>query len=185
MSHPASRLHRALLGVLALSASIGLAVGPALAQGLPDVYKDKVEIPLKSLIKGTPSAYRAYPEPTLVPTPISRADMGKMGIESPMKSLIRKGSAGASIVAGSSGSVAKGSFSSLPGTKKARQAPSGASNGVTRLPEIEDKNLKADKVKPGLVAWHSTFQKAMAASARSGKPVFLFHMMGRLDDRFC
>jgi hypothetical protein len=41
------------------------------------------------------------------------------------------------------------------------------------------------KVKPGLVKWHKDFAEACAASKKSGKPVFLFHMMGKLDDQFC
>jgi hypothetical protein len=40
-------------------------------------------------------------------------------------------------------------------------------------------------VRPGRVRWHDDFAAACAASGRSGKPVFLFHMMGRLDQRFC
>jgi len=41
------------------------------------------------------------------------------------------------------------------------------------------------KVRPGLVNWHSDFASACAASKSSGKPVLLFHMMGKLDDGFC
>jgi len=43
----------------------------------------------------------------------------------------------------------------------------------------------SQKVEPGKVRWHKAVQTAMDASARSGKPVLLFQMMGRLDDRFC
>jgi hypothetical protein len=41
------------------------------------------------------------------------------------------------------------------------------------------------KVEPGLVHWHQTFAAACAAARKSGKPVLLFHMMGKLDDQFC
>ena len=41
------------------------------------------------------------------------------------------------------------------------------------------------KVEPGKVKWHSDFATARAASAKSGKPVLLFQMLGRLDDQFC
>ena len=41
------------------------------------------------------------------------------------------------------------------------------------------------KVEPGKVKWHTTFAEACAASAKSGKPVMLFQMMGKLDDQFC
>lgn len=39
--------------------------------------------------------------------------------------------------------------------------------------------------RPGRVRWHADFDAACAASRSSGKPVFLFHMMGRLDQKFC
>lgn len=167
MSHPANELQRALVTVLALATSVGLTVGPALAQGLPDVHKGRIETPLKSLIRGNAATttVNEFKEPVVVPAPtVGRSDMGKMGIEFPTKTLIMKS------VGGAPSSTPRASVPAKP-------AP--------RLPELEGENLSASKVKPGLVAWHSSFQKAMAASARSGKPVFLFHMMGRLDDRFC
>jgi hypothetical protein len=41
------------------------------------------------------------------------------------------------------------------------------------------------KVAPGQVIWHSSFIEACTSAKTSGKPVFLFQMMGKLDDRFC
>jgi hypothetical protein len=41
------------------------------------------------------------------------------------------------------------------------------------------------KVTPGKVRWHPTFADACEAARKSGKPVFLFHLMGNLDDQFC
>jgi hypothetical protein len=41
------------------------------------------------------------------------------------------------------------------------------------------------KVEPGKVTWHADFAAARAASAKSGKPVLLLQMMGKLDDQFC
>ena len=41
------------------------------------------------------------------------------------------------------------------------------------------------KVAPGKVKWHATFDEACQASAKSGKPVLLFQMMGKLDEKFC
>jgi len=41
------------------------------------------------------------------------------------------------------------------------------------------------KVAPGLVNWHQDFDAACAAAKRSGKPVLLFLLMGKLDDQFC
>lgn len=41
------------------------------------------------------------------------------------------------------------------------------------------------RVQPGLVNWHGSVADARAAAARSGRPVLVFHMMGRLDRQFC
>jgi hypothetical protein len=41
------------------------------------------------------------------------------------------------------------------------------------------------KVEPGKVHWHKTFADACTAAKKSGKPVLLFQMMGKLDQRFC
>lgn len=42
-----------------------------------------------------------------------------------------------------------------------------------------------EKVCPGKMSWHESFEAACQASKKSGKPVFLFHLLGRLDQRFC
>jgi hypothetical protein len=41
------------------------------------------------------------------------------------------------------------------------------------------------KVEPGKVKWHADFAAACEAARKSGKPVLLFQMMGRLDQQFC
>jgi hypothetical protein len=41
------------------------------------------------------------------------------------------------------------------------------------------------KVKPGDVKWHASFADACKAAQKSGKPVLLFQLMGKLDDQFC
>src|SRR5262249_36916010 len=38
---------------------------------------------------------------------------------------------------------------------------------------------------PGKVTRHATLTDACAAAKRGGKPVLLFQMMGKLDDKFC
>jgi len=40
-------------------------------------------------------------------------------------------------------------------------------------------------VEPGLVRWHADFASACAAARRSGRPVLLFQLLGRLDDELC
>jgi hypothetical protein len=41
------------------------------------------------------------------------------------------------------------------------------------------------KVEAGKVKWHASFDDARAASAKTGRPVLLLHMMGKLDLQFC
>jgi hypothetical protein len=41
------------------------------------------------------------------------------------------------------------------------------------------------KVQPGKILWHKDYAAACRAAKISGKPVLLFQMMGKLDDRFC
>jgi hypothetical protein len=41
------------------------------------------------------------------------------------------------------------------------------------------------KCEPGKVTWHPNVDTACKAATRSGKPVFIFYMMGKLDDQFC
>jgi hypothetical protein len=41
------------------------------------------------------------------------------------------------------------------------------------------------KVEPGKVKWHASLADACKASKLSGRPVLVFHMMGKLDDQFC
>jgi hypothetical protein len=46
-------------------------------------------------------------------------------------------------------------------------------------------NVTNPTVAPGKIRWHSTFSEACQASAKSGKPVLLFQMLGKLDQEFC
>jgi hypothetical protein len=39
--------------------------------------------------------------------------------------------------------------------------------------------------RPGRVRWHADFAAACTAARSSGKPVLLFQMLGRLDQKFC
>lgn len=50
---------------------------------------------------------------------------------------------------------------------------------------LTDVQTAPGKVMPGQVRWHATMEEAQAASAKSGKPVFLFTLMGKLDEKFC
>jgi hypothetical protein len=52
-------------------------------------------------------------------------------------------------------------------------------------PDAPPANFVNPKVEPGKVRWHKTVDEARAAAAKTGKPVLLFQMMGKLDDEFC
>lgn len=63
-----------------------------------------------------------------------------------------------------------------PATPLATQSPPIApANAPTTVREVE----------PGQVHWHASAEAALAAAKVSHKPVLVFHMMGRLDHRFC
>lgn len=40
------------------------------------------------------------------------------------------------------------------------------------------------KVEAGKVKWHTSFDAAKVAAQQSGKPILLFQLLGRLDNRF-
>lgn len=48
------------------------------------------------------------------------------------------------------------------------------------VPPPEDRGALDMKVR-----WHGSFAAATEAAAKSGKPVLLFQLLGRLDDAFC
>jgi hypothetical protein len=83
----------------------------------------------------------------------------KGGIEAPTKRLL----------AGATGQPA------LPG-----QASNPTTGQPTPVPGSDN-----PKVAPGKVRWHTDFAAACEAARKSGKPVLLFQMMGKLDDQFC
>lgn len=71
-------------------------------------------------------------------------------------------------------------------------------NPMYALPKVAEKTLPiapervtgvdakgATKVEPGAIRWHKTFADAKAASAKSGRLVLSFAMIGSLDDKFC
>ena len=42
----------------------------------------------------------------------------------------------------------------------------------------------AEAAEPGKVTWHQNAAAAEAAAQQSGKPVLVFELLGRLDERF-
>ena len=50
--------------------------------------------------------------------------------------------------------------------------------------KLADVQAAQPKVEPGKVKWHQDFAVARKAAEQSGKPVFLFQLLGRLDEEF-
>jgi hypothetical protein len=105
--------------------------------------------------------------------PPQRRDVGKSDIEGPVKHVLASAAAPA---------------------KPAPAVPTYRTKGVIEKPtkamlanaaEAPARGADNPKVQPGKVRWHAAFADACARSAVSGKPVLLFQMMGKLDDRFC
>lgn len=140
-----------------------------------DGRKMVIEAPLKMLIKSgssdTPSGiYARRVDVSRRPAiPVDRfRDMRKTITEQDMKSILRSDS---------SGSLAVPVPTPVP--MQSSSVPRSAT--LSAVPTIENPNMSLT----GLVSWCRDMKEAQSRSSKSGKPVFLFHMMGRLDDRFC
>jgi hypothetical protein len=71
-------------------------------------------------------------------------------------------------------------------TKRIVEAPSERLvAAATAAPAAAGDAFVNPRVSPGKVRWHPDFATACRAAAQSGKPVLLFQMMGRLDQKFC
>jgi hypothetical protein len=88
-----------------------------------------------------------------------------------------------------SGAVAAGRLHSARAPSPAPEAAPDADPPPVQAVKVEaPAPAEADDnpaVEPGKVRWHASFADAQAAARRSGKPVLLFQMMGRLDRQFC
>jgi len=60
-----------------------------------------------------------------------------------------------------------------------------ATNASDRDSQLTKPIVSNPTVAPGKIRWHSTFAEACQASVKSGKPVLLFQMLGKLDQEFC
>jgi hypothetical protein len=101
------------------------------------------------------------------------------------------GLAGSALLAGA---VALAQLPQAPAEPVAEPAAQKAEDKRKREIEVPTEKLVArtaepssdnPKVQPGKVNWHPDLEAACQAAKQSGKPVLVFHMMGRLDDRFC
>lgn len=153
------------------------------SSGPGDGGKMYIEDPVKKLIRTgsppTPSGtyirsfdpLRTQRTPVTVPVKPRFRDMRKSITELDMKEILRSNST-------SSG------MPGLPDTPvrsyKSSMVPPPAVVAPV-VPKIEAPGMPLT----GYVLWSSNLKEAQNRSSLSGKPVFLFHMMGRLDDRFC
>ncbi len=65
-----------------------------------------------------------------------------------------------------------------------RSENSQAQSAETQPVQTRGNHFNNPKVKAGNVEWHPDFEIACAAAGKSGKPVLLFQLMGRLDEQF-
>jgi hypothetical protein len=108
-----------------------------------------------------------------VPGPPGAADTGKGDVERGPQAVAAALTAAARTAAGRG----KGAIELGPQHVAAATAPTATPAGKS--------DFVNPKVEPGKVKWHADFDTACKASAKSGKPVLLFQMMGKLDDQFC
>jgi hypothetical protein len=128
-------------------------------------------------------------------TPQTRVDVGKYVIERPTE-MIFGGQPPADAAGADRGKyiIERPTEKVLAGLPPA-DAPPAAPAADLRKEQIElpTKKVAADaapgddnpKCEPGKVKWHPDVETACKAALLSGKPVLVFHMMGKLDDRFC
>jgi len=133
-----------------------------------DVGKGRIEAPLKKLVAttrtNTPRPAIAVAAGGVAKTGTfrvkPRVDVRKSIIENPLKKLVAS-----------------------TRTKTPQPAKSVATTPKETPPTAPAK-FENPKVSAGKVRWHADFKKARAAAKISGKPVLLFQMIGRLDQRF-
>ena len=99
-------------------------------------------------------------------------DVGKFSIESPVKALVASGDVQEALAGLADAPV--------EATRAAAQPASTAE--LSAVSDVQTTDNPA--VPPGLVRWHPDLPAARAAADATGKPVLLFQMIGRLDQRF-
>jgi hypothetical protein len=106
------------------------------------------------------------------PRPPAR-DMTKRMVERPVERLV------------SAVSAAPAEQPAVDGPKAAIEGPTRRVVAATADAATSDPRSGTPKVEPGMVHWHPRFADACQASQKTGKPVLLFWMMGKLDEPFC
>ena len=99
--------------------------------------------------------------------------------------LLTAGGLGAALLAGTLLRGADPAPARLDLTKRVVEAPAKRLAAQSGAAPAAAEPFVNPKVQPGKVRWHADFATACTAAAKSGKPVLLLQMMGRLDDQFC
>jgi len=193
-------LKRALVAASALTTK----EVPKPATAARDIGKRFVERSTKlfatktGLAAGNPSVADAQPEPE------GKLDRRKADIETPVEKLITGNSAAKPPGSGARADAPR------PDPAATQRADTKATNKAQSTTDVEKASPRINKaadaasathpqlkenvhtppqtenprVEPGKVRWHDDFAAARAAGRDSGKPVLLFQLLGRLDQRF-
>jgi hypothetical protein len=144
-----------------------------------DIRKADIESPTKALVEGSGPAAPA------IPAAPPAGSFPKLRIEAPTRRLVevsgeaaagRAGPLGAGIAPIPKAMIERPTKALVRDAAPAEAPPSEAAPGVERGAN--------PRVAPGKVRWHPSWEAALAASRASGKPVFLFQLLGQLDQRF-
>jgi hypothetical protein len=143
--------------------------GSVRVEELPDHAKRAVEMPLKVAF-----APAQMPPAGFDSAPLSF--LSKMRVEEPLKAAL----APVRMLPAGFGSAPLSPLSKMRVEEPLKAAlQRSVGRGPGELPALDD------AVRPGLVRWHASYADALAAASESGKPVFLFQLLGRLDAGFC
>ena len=171
--------------------------------------KGRIETPLESNLGGVRPIHIAWPRSTRIP---AHASAGKMVIENPLETSLRTAptripahaSAGKLVIEHPLERSLRTGILTYPAMEAAQSSKGGIGNYLKTT--LKPAGLTASEVhrttfgtpgetaldpsaqrkeRPGLVNWHHDFREACAASASTGKPVLLVHVLGHLDDHFC
>jgi len=140
-----------------------------------DAGKGRIEVPLKKLLaeRGNVPARNALPNGRVL-TP-------KIVIQAPTKRVLAEATAPAEPE-----QKPRDSDRSKLRIQSAVKKLLGATEAGEKAPQPPTAETKPANptVQPGKVKWHADFKAAREAAEKSRKPVLLFQLLGRLDQRF-
>jgi hypothetical protein len=170
-----------LVALLAVSA--GLMAPAGMAQERRDMAKSAIERPLEGTI--SPLSFSNAPAR-------GRADFSKGFIERPVETSIQGSGSLGSLGFARTPARSYRSYADMSKDRIERPLESSFQSfgnttftTVRRQPRSTATASDVQHVRPGLVSWHASLAEACDASRQSGKPVLVFQMMGKLDEKFC